>query len=136
MCVVCTLSSANSGQDRLSALLATPASQRRRWHQTLKNRILLDNYCFPADLDAQIETFVDHYNHQCYHESINNLTPADVYFGRGPTILLKIERIKQNTLETRCLQHRKNAAKYIKPDELNSLLAQTSSEPILFNDGQ
>jgi putative transposase len=34
-----------------------------RWHQTLKNRILLDNYFFPADLEAQIEAFVDHYNH-------------------------------------------------------------------------
>ena len=30
-----------------------------RWHQTLKNRILLENYFFPADLEAQIETFVD-----------------------------------------------------------------------------
>ena len=49
-----------------------------KWHQTLKNRILLDNYFFPADLEAQIESFVDHYNHQRYHESINNLTPADV----------------------------------------------------------
>ena len=46
-----------------------------RWHQTLKNRILLENYFFPADLEAQIEAFVDHYNHQRYHESINNLTP-------------------------------------------------------------
>jgi len=35
-----------------------------RWHQTLKNRILLDNYFFPADLKVQIEVFVDHYNHQ------------------------------------------------------------------------
>ena len=25
--------------------------------------------------EAQIETFVDHYNHRRYHESINNLTP-------------------------------------------------------------
>jgi hypothetical protein len=41
-----------------------------------ENRILLDNYFFPADLEAQIEAFVDRYNHQRYHESINNLTPA------------------------------------------------------------
>jgi putative transposase len=58
-----------------------------RWHQTLKNRILLENYFFPADLEAQIEVFVDYYNHQRCHESINNLTPADVYFGRGQAIL-------------------------------------------------
>jgi putative transposase len=81
-----------------------------RWHQTLKNRILLENYFFPADLKAQIEAFVDHYNHQRYHESINNLTPADVYFGRGQAILNKRERIKQKTIETRRLQHRKIAA--------------------------
>jgi transposase InsO family protein len=81
-----------------------------RWHQTLKNRILLDNYFFPADLKAQIEAFVDHYNHQRYHESLDNLTPADVYFGRGQTILLQRERIKRQTIETRRLQHRKSAA--------------------------
>ena len=81
-----------------------------RWHQTLKNRILLDNYYFPADLEAQIETFVDHYNYQRYHESINNLTPADVYFGRGQAILKQRERIKRKTMETRRLQNRKYAA--------------------------
>ena len=81
-----------------------------RWHQTLKNRILLDNYFFPGDLKAQIEAFVDHYNHQRYHESLNNLTPADVYFGRGQTILLQRERIKRKTLKTRRLHHRKSAA--------------------------
>ena len=38
------------------------------------------------------------YNHRRYHESINNLTPADVYFGRGQTILLQRERIKRQTI--------------------------------------
>jgi hypothetical protein len=52
------------------------------WHQTLKNRILLENYFLPGDLEAQIEAFVDNYNHQRYHESLDNVTPADVYFGR------------------------------------------------------
>ena len=56
-----------------------------RWHQTLKNRILLNNYYLPGDLERQIETFVEHYNQVRYHESINNLTPADVYFGRAET---------------------------------------------------
>jgi len=62
-----------------------------RWHQTLKNRILLENCFLPGDLERQIETFVDHHNHQRYHESLKNLTPADVYFGRGQSILAKIE---------------------------------------------
>ena len=81
-----------------------------RWHQTLKNRILLENYYLPGDLEAQIEAFVGHYNHHRYHESLGNLTPADVYFGRGQTILLKRERIKRQTIEHRRLQYRKTAA--------------------------
>jgi len=81
-----------------------------RWHQTLKNRILLENYYLPGDLEAQIEAFVEHYNHNRYHESLSNLTPADVYFGRGQTILLERERIKRETIEHRRLQHRKFAA--------------------------
>jgi len=81
-----------------------------RWHQTLKNRILLENYFMPGDLEAQIDAFVGHYNHQRYHESLKNLTPADVYFGRGQTILLQRERIKRKTIEHRRLQYRKAAA--------------------------
>ena len=81
-----------------------------RWHQTLKNRILLENYYLPGDLRQQIDAFVDHYNHQRYHESLQNLTPADVYFGRGRTILKQRERIKRKTIETRRLLHRKSAA--------------------------
>ena len=81
-----------------------------RWHQTLKNRILLENYFLPGDLEAQIEAFVDHYNHQRYHESINNVTPADVYFGRDKAILQQRERIKRKTLEARRLHHRQHAA--------------------------
>jgi transposase InsO family protein len=81
-----------------------------RWHQTLKNRILLENYFLPGDLEAQIEAFVTNYNHCRYHESIDNLTPADVYFGRRPTILAEREGIKQQTIANRRLQHRLQAA--------------------------
>jgi len=81
-----------------------------RWHQTLKNRILLENYFLPGDLEKQIAAFIDHYNHNRYHESLRNLTPADVYFGRGQQILKQRERIKQKTIEQRRLQYRKAAA--------------------------
>jgi putative transposase len=81
-----------------------------RWHQTLKNRILLENYFLPGDLKRQLEAFIDHYNHQRYHESLNNVTPSDVYFGRAQAILNQRERIKRKTLEIRRLQHRKIAA--------------------------
>jgi putative transposase len=81
-----------------------------RWHQTLKNRILLENYYLPDDLEGQIEAFVEHYNHQRYHESLNNVTPADAYFGRAQAIIKQRERIKRKTIEYRRLQHRKIAA--------------------------
>src|SRR6185312_3332118 len=81
-----------------------------RWHQTLKNRILLENYYLPGDLENQIEAFVADYNHRRYHESIANLTPANVYFGRGPTILAERERIKRQTIANRRLQHQLRAA--------------------------
>src|ERR1700704_1726440 len=81
-----------------------------RWHQTLKNRILPENYYLPGDLENQIEAFVADYNHRRYHESIANLTPADVYFGRGQTILLQRERIKRQTIAQRRLQHKRQAA--------------------------
>ncbi len=64
----------------------------------------------PGDLETQIEAFVEHYNHCRYHESLSNLTPADVYFGRDQTILLERERIKRKTIQHRRLQHRKSAA--------------------------
>jgi transposase InsO family protein len=81
-----------------------------RWHQTLKNRILLENYFLPGDLEAKIEAFVEHYNNQRYHESLSNVTPADVYFGRDRAILVERARIKRMTIEHRRLQHRKIAA--------------------------
>ena len=81
-----------------------------RWHQTLKNRILLENYFLQEDLEAAIADFVGHYNHRRYHESLKNLTPADVYFGRGQTILLEREKIKRRTFERRRLQHTRSAA--------------------------
>jgi putative transposase len=80
-----------------------------RWHQTMKNRILLENYYLPGALEAEIAEFVEQYNHRRYHESLNNLTPADVYFGRGQTILLERERIKRRTIQQRRLMHHQNA---------------------------
>ena len=64
----------------------------------------------PGELEQAIANFVDNYNHRRYHESLKNLTPADVYFGRGETILQRRERIKRKTIEQRRLHHRKLAA--------------------------
>ena len=81
-----------------------------RWHLSLKNRILLENYYLPGDLERAVAGFVDHYNHRRYHESLDNLTPADVYFGRGSRILKRRDDIKRRTIEQRRRQHFNAAA--------------------------
>lgn len=81
-----------------------------RWHQTLKNRVLLNKYYQPRELEAEIAAFVEDYNHRRLHESLNNLTPADVYFGRGQAILEERTRIKKLTIQNRRLQHQLKAA--------------------------
>lgn len=80
-----------------------------RWYQTMKNRILLENYYLPGNLEQWIGVFVD-YNYNRYHESINNVTPADVYFGRGNDILKEREKIKKQTIQYRRSQHQRQAA--------------------------
>jgi len=76
-----------------------------RWHRSLKNRILLENYYLPGELERRISQFVDYYNHERYHESLDNLTPADVFYGRGQQILNKRENIKSKTLAFRKQMH-------------------------------
>jgi transposase InsO family protein len=68
------------------------------------------NYFLEGELEAAIASFIDHYNNHRYHESIGNLTPADVYFGRGASVLAERRRIKQQTIQNRRLKHQLQAA--------------------------
>ncbi|MBL4810978.1 MAG: transposase family protein [Rhodobacteraceae bacterium] len=81
-----------------------------RWHQTMKNRVLLENYYLPGDLERQIGAFIDYDNNERYHESLNNVTPADVSFGRNKAIIRERAKIKKLTIQSRRLQHQKQAA--------------------------
>jgi len=72
-----------------------------RWHRSMKNQILLNNYYLPGELQEHLQHFITYYNHERYHESLNNLTPADVYYGRGQEILDQRHAIKLNTLAMR-----------------------------------
>lgn len=72
-----------------------------RYHRTMKNVIRLDNYYTPEELSCAIADFVDYYNNRRYHESLNNLTPADVYFKRGQRKLRQHRLIKQETIRER-----------------------------------
>ena len=48
---------------------------------------------------------MDYYNHPRYPESLNNVTPADVYFGRASEVQSRREEVKRRTLEARRPQH-------------------------------
>ena len=91
-----------------------PSDARRkieRWHQTLKNvrrgndppdrflilLTLLENHHLLGALEEQIGAFVERTNHARPHESLGNLTPADVHHGRGEAILAERPRIKRRT---------------------------------------
>ena len=102
----------DKGMDHVRGAPHHPQTQGKieRWHQTMKNRVLLENYFLPGDLERQISAFVDHYNNHRYHESIGNPIPADVYFGRGETILAERRRIKHKTIQNRRLNHHRKAA--------------------------
>ncbi len=102
----------DQGMDHVRGAPYHPQTQGKieRWHQTLKNRILLENYYLPGDLENQIEDFVDYYNNRRYHESIGNVTPADAYYGRATAIIRKREKIKKLTIQNRRLLHRRQAA--------------------------
>ncbi len=75
-----------------------------------KSRVLLDNSYLPGELERQIATFIEHYHHARYHESLDNLTPADVAYARANIIMAERERIKQRTREDRRLQHQLQVA--------------------------
>jgi putative transposase len=76
-----------------------------RYHRSLKNVICLENHYFPWELEQAIGDFIDYYNNQRYHEALNNLTPADVFFGRAKDVLSRREQIKRSTLIRRRTQH-------------------------------
>ena len=83
-----------------------------RWHRSMKNQIMLNHYYLPGELQEKLQQFVNYYNHERYHESLDNLTPADVFYGRGQTILDQREKIKLNTLSMRRKMHYDNQLSY------------------------
>ena len=72
-----------------------------RWHRTMKDVVTLRNYTIPQDLERAVGEFVEYYNHSRVHESLGNLTPADVYEGRGRDIQTARWRLKKQTFSQR-----------------------------------
>ncbi len=77
----------------------TTVSERERT-QVHQIEPILRRLVYPAVylLDA-------HYNDERYHESLRNLTPADVYYGRGDARSARRERIKLSTMALRRKMH-------------------------------
>jgi transposase InsO family protein len=72
-----------------------------RYHRTMKNVVKLQHYYFPWELEEALRDFVAYYNNERYHESLDNVTPADVYFGRQYAVLSERAKIKRLTMQKR-----------------------------------
>lgn len=76
-----------------------------RYHRSMKNTVKLQNYYHPSELEEAIAQWVDYYNNKRYHESLDNLTPASVYFGQAEAILNERNRLKERTLQERKINY-------------------------------
>jgi len=72
-----------------------------RYHRTLKNVVKLRNNYLPEELNREVGRFVENYNNVRVHESLDNVTPADVYHGRHHEIQTARQLVKMQTLRRR-----------------------------------
>ena len=77
------------------------------YHRSMKNVVKLDHYYSPEELERRLTEWVDWYNNQRYHESLDNLKPIDVYEGRGQKILQERRKIKQKSMKKRRKHYQK-----------------------------
>jgi putative transposase len=75
------------------------------YHRSMKNLVQLQTFSSPWDLEQEISRFADYHNHQRYHESLDNVTPTYVCFGRAKEVQSRREEIKRRPLEGRHQQH-------------------------------
>lgn len=79
-----------------------------RYHKSLKFKVKLHVYDCPNDLKAEIGKFISYYNKSRYHESLGNVAPNDVFYGKRDEI---IKRRKEKQMKT--FMKRKNYNKSI-----------------------
>ena len=93
--------------DHIRSVPFHPMTQGKieRYHRSMKNVLLLEHYYSPDELNHRLTEWVDYYNHQRYHESLDNVRPADAYWGRQDQILAQRQKTKQLTLSQRRKNH-------------------------------
>ena len=74
-----------------------------RYHRSMKDVVKLEHYCYLWELEKAIEDWVHHYNLEGYHESLDNVTPADVYEGRRNDLLDQRALAKARTMARRII---------------------------------
>jgi len=89
-----------------------------RYHRSMKNIILLDNYYLPMQLEVEIGRWVGYYNNERYHESLGNITPRDKYLGREERIFTRRRRIKRQTIRRRREEYRNQLFRAGNPEDL------------------
>ena len=77
-----------------------------RYHRSMKNVIKLNHYFCPFELEKAIDGWVKYYNESRFHESLDNLTPRDVYLGQGERIKKIREMIKQKSINKRIFDNK------------------------------
>ena len=99
----------NHDMDQVHGRPFHPQTQGKieRYHRTMKNVVKLDYYYCPEELESALEKFVYTYNNERYHESLQNLTPADIKYGRGDLILKERKRIKHESILNRKREYEK-----------------------------
>jgi hypothetical protein len=92
-----------------------------RSHETLKARLNLLVYTSPARLRAAMAAFIDFYTHRRYHEGLDNVIPADVYYGRREAILARRKERQAATLARRRAYNRAHPGQLIRGESAPQL---------------
>ena len=64
-------------------------------------------YFCPSELEKAVVQWVKYYNESRFHESLDNLTPRDVYLGQGEKIKRIRGTIKQNSINKRISEYKR-----------------------------
>jgi hypothetical protein len=67
----------------------------------LKSRVKLNVYSCPTELRIEVDKFINFYNKRRYHESLGNVTPDDVFYGRREQIIKAREDKRRLTIMRR-----------------------------------